>query len=59
LYIVKILYKICIKIQYDIKKNMYRILQKMISYVNIKTGKYDFETHEISKNELPPEIFTR
>ena len=28
-------------------------------YVNIKTGKYDFETHEISKNELPPEIFTR
>ena len=28
-------------------------------YVDIKTGRYNFETHEISRNELPPEIYTR
>ena len=28
-------------------------------YVDIKTGAYHFDTHEISRSELPPEIYTR
>lgn len=27
--------------------------------VNVKTGEYHFYTHEISRSELPPEIYTR